>query len=207
MISARYTKLFKSINNSLESRVAELDMQVFKLVDKDMKLLEGRSMINSAMFPVNQMESVMFSQLLASSRMKSDAGTAIAAMKRYIGDAAAEQRKSGRSMENILVDSAKDMYIPVSIVESSSPVGEPAVSYYVARSGNDDIDANIDRSVREQSYNSVLEGRWSEMNEKDMANIEAEFVNLLINSQEEERVREEIVKMFNRTQNVQQLNQ
>ena len=45
------------------------------------------------------------------------------------------------------------------------------------------------------------------MNEKDMANIEAEFVNLLINSQEEERVREEIVKMFNRTQNVQQLNQ
>ena len=207
MISARYTKLFKSINNSLESRVAELDMQVFKLVDKDMKLLEGRSMINSAIFPVNQMESVMFSQLLASSRMKSDAGTAIAAMKRYIGDAAAEQRKSGRSMENILVDSAKDMYIPVSIVESSSPVGEPAVSYYVARSGNNDIDANIDRSVREQSYNSVLEGRWSEMNEKDMANIEAEFVNLLINSQEEERVREEIVKMFNRTQNVQQLNQ
>lgn len=206
MISARYTKLFQSINNSLESRVAELDMPVFKLVDKDMKSLEGRALMNSAQFPANQLESVMFSQLLASSRMKSDAGNAITAMTRYIGDAAAEQRKSGRSMEDIAVESAEDIYIPVSIVESASHVGEPSVSYYVARSGNGNIDENIDRSVREQSYNSVLQGSWSEMNGKDMTNIEAEFVNLLTSSDEEERVREEIVRMFNRTQNVQQLN-
>lgn len=206
MISARYTKLFQSINNSLESRVAELDKPVFKLVDKDMKSLEGRALMNSAQFPANQLESVMFSQLLASSRMKSDAGNAITAMTRYIGDTAAEQRKSGRSMGDIAVESAEDIYIPVSIVESASPVGEPSVSYYVARSGNGNIDENIDRSVREQSYNSVLQGSWSEMNGKDMANIEAEFVNLLTSSDEEERVREEIVRMFNRTQNVQQLN-
>ena len=206
MISARYTKLFQSINNSLEARVAELDMPVFKLVDTDMKVLEGRPQMSSAKFTVNQLESVMFSQLLATSKMKADAGKAIAAMTQYIGDAAQEQRKSGRSMEDIAVDSAEDIFIPVSIIESASPEGEASVTCYVARSGNEEIDSDIDRSVREQSHNSVLQGKWGEMDGKDMAKIEAEFVNMLVNSQVEERVKEEIIKMFNRTQNVQQLN-
>lgn len=206
MISARYTKLFQSINNSLEARVAELDMPVFKLVDTDMKMLEGRAQMNSAGFMVNQLESVMCSQLLAASRMKSDAGNAIAAMTRYIGDATQEQKKSGRSMEDITVETTEDIFIPVSIVESSSPSGVPSVDYYVARSGNENIDSNIDRSVREQSFNSIAEGRWEEADERDMANIEAEFVNLLTNSQEDDRVREEIIRMFNMSQNVKQLN-
>ena len=40
-----------------------------------------------------------------------------------------------------------------------------------------------------------------------MANIEAEFTNLLLNSSEDERVKDEIAKMFNSTKGVQQLNQ
>lgn len=206
MISARYTKLFQSINNSLETRVAELDMPVFRLVDADMKVLDGRLQMNSAMFAVNQMESVMSSQLLAASRMKSDAGKAIAAMTRYIGDAAEEQRKSGRSMEDISVEMAEDIFIPVSIVESVSSEGDASVTCYVARSGNENIDASIDVSVHDQSCNSVQEGKWEDMNEKDLARIETEFVNILVNSELDERVREEIVRMFNNTQNVQQLN-
>ena len=34
MISGRYTKLFRSINNNLQSRIAELDKPVFQLVDR-----------------------------------------------------------------------------------------------------------------------------------------------------------------------------
>ena len=65
MISGRYTKLFKSINNNLEARVAELDMPVFKLVDRDAKLFESRRALNSGQFTVHQLESVLSSQLLA----------------------------------------------------------------------------------------------------------------------------------------------
>ena len=64
MISGRYTKLFKSINNNLEARVAELDMPVFKLVDRDVKLVENRMRLNSAQFTVHQLESVLSSQRL-----------------------------------------------------------------------------------------------------------------------------------------------
>ena len=39
-----------------------------------------------------------------------------------------------------------------------------------------------------------------------MANVEAEFTQLLLNSTEDKRVKDEITKMFNMTKNVQQLN-
>ena len=183
MISGRYTKLFKSINNNLEARVAELDMPVFKLVDRDVRLVESRMRLNSAQFTVHQLESVLSSQLLAASKVKVDAETTLEAITRYVKDSNA-----------------------VSIVESTSAVGTPAVSYYVARSGNSEIDKNIDASVREQSVNSVLHGTWSDIDPNDMANVEAEFTQLLLNSTEDERVKDEITKMFNMTKNVQQLN-
>lgn len=109
-------------------------------------------------------------------------------------------------MQDTRIDSVEDIFIPVSIVESTSAVGTSAVNYYVAKSGNLEIDKNIDASVREQSVNSVLHGTWSEIDPNDMANVEAEFTQLLLNSSEDERVKDEITKMFSMTKNIQQLN-
>lgn len=206
MISGRYTKLFKSINSNLESRVAELDMPVFKLVDRDVRLVESRRRLNSAQFTVNQLESVLSSQLLAASKVKVDAEMAIESISRYVKDSSIQTKKSDASMQDKRIDSLEDLFIPVFIVEAASAVGDPTVNYYVARSGNQEIDRNIDTSVHEQSVNSVLHGVWAEIDPNDMANVEAEFTQLLLNSTDGERVKDEITKMFNQTKNVQQLN-
>lgn len=206
MISGRYTKLFKSINNNLEARVAELDMPVFKLVDRDAKLFESRRALNSGQFTVHQLESVLSSQLLVASKVKVDAEATLDAITRYVKDSSLQAKKSDASMQDTRIDSVEDIFIPVSIVESTSAVGNPAVNYYVARSGNPEIDKNIDASVREQSVNSVLHGSWSDIDPNDMANVKAEFTQLLLNSTEDERVKDEITKMFNMTKDVQQLN-
>ena len=194
MISGRYTKLFKSINNNLEARVAELDMPVFKLVDRDAKLFESRRALNSGQFTVHQLESVLSSQLLAASKVKVDAEATLDAITRYVKDSSLQAKKSDASMQDTRIDSVEDIFIPVSIVESTSAVGNPAVNYYVARSGH------------EQSVNSVLHGSWSDIDTNDMANVKAEFTQLLLNSTEDERVKDEITKMFNMTKDVQQLN-
>lgn len=207
MISGRYTKLFKSINNTLETRVAELDRPVFKLVDRDIKLVESRMKLNSAQFATYQLESVLSSQLIATSKVKVDAETTLDAIIKYVKESNEQTQKSDASMQDTRIDSIEDIYLPVSIVESTSAIGNPAVNYYVARSGNSVIDKNIDASVREQSVNSILKGSWSEIDPNEMANIEAEFTNLLLNSSEDERVKDEIAKMFNSTKGVQQLNQ
>lgn len=156
MISGRYTKLFKSINNNLEARVAELDMPVFKLVDRDVKLVENRMRLNSAQFTVHQLESVLSSQLLAASKVKLNAENTLEAITRYVKDSRTQTQKSDASMQNKKIDSVEDVFIPVSIVESTSAAGNNVVNYYVARSGNPQIDKNIDASVHEQSVNSVL---------------------------------------------------
>lgn len=206
MISGRYTKLFKSINNTLEARVAELDMPVFKLVDRDVNLVESRMKLNSAKFATNQLESILSSQLIATSKVKIDAEKALAVISQYVKDSDAQTRKSDASMQNTKIDSVEDIYLPVSIVESTTAIGNPSVNYYVARSGNASIDKSIDTSVREHSVNSILKGSWSDIDPDDMANIQAEFVNILTKSTDEERVKDEITKMFNMTHDVKQLN-
>lgn len=206
MISGRYTKLFKAINNNLEARVAELDMPVFKLVDRDIKLIDNRMKLNSAKFATNQLESILSSQLITTSKVKFDAGKTLASITRYVSDSDAETKKSEATMHNVKIDSSEDMYLPVSIVEATTAIGSPSVNYYVARSGNASIDKSIDTSVREQSVNSILKGNWSDINSDDMANIQAEFVNILSKSTDDERVKDEITKMFNMTRDVKQLN-
>lgn len=206
MISARYSKLFNSLNIALETRVAELDMPAFKLVQRDMRLIDNRMRMNYAQFATNQVESVLSSQMLLSSKVKVDADNAIGAMKKYVKETHEEQRKTNVSMEDKYIDESQTIYIPVSIVESANPVGSNSVNYYVARSGNEEIDRSIDQSVREHSYNSAIKGNWSEIDGDEMGNVEAEFVNLFMNIEGDERVRNEIIRMFNETQDVQQLN-
>ncbi len=205
MISSRYTKLFKSINNNLEARVAELDMPVFKLVDKDAKVAESRMRLNVAHFTVNQIESILSSQLIANAKIKTDTENALHVISDYVMGTMLQSQKTDGSMSNVKVDSVEEIYLPVSIVESTTSVGKPAVNYYVARSGSGEIDKTIDVSVREHSVNSVLNGVWVDTNHNDMANIEAEFANLMTNSKEEERVKNEIAKMFSRTRGIKQL--
>lgn len=207
MISRRYTKLFKSINNTLEARVVELDRPVFKIVDRDLKLLESRMKLNFAQFATYQLESVLSSQLIATSKVKVNAETTLDAITKYVKESNEQTQKSDASMQDTRIDFIEDIYLPVSIIESTSAIGNPAVNYYVARSGNSVIDKNIDASVREQSVNSILNGSWSEIDSNEMTNIEAEFTNLLLNSSEDKRVKDEIAKMFNSTKGVQQLNQ
>lgn len=206
MISERYTKLFKSINNLLEARVAELDKPVFKLVDRDLKLIESRIKLNSGQFTTNQLETALSAQLIATSKVKINAKKTIDSITRYVEDSNIQSRKTEASMQNIQIDAVEDIYLPVSIVESTSDVGTTSINYYVAKSGNAVIDKNIDISVYEQSVNSILNGDWSEVDPNKMANIEAEFTNILLDSYEDERIKREIVKMFNLTKDVQQLN-
>ena len=205
MITGRYLKVFNSLNHNLEARIAELDTQVFRLVDRDVKLLDSRIGINSARFAVNQLESVLSSQLISTSRVKKDADVTLEKIAQYVKDTRYQTEKSDASMYDVKIDAIEDVYVPVSIVESTTQVGSPAVNYYVARSGNAVIDKNIDASVREQSVNSVLHGSWAPVDPDMMSNVALEFDAILDRYAGDERVKDEIRKMFALTKNVKQL--
>lgn len=205
MISGRYAKLFKTINNNLEARIAELDQPVFKLVDRDIRLAESRQKLNSAHFSIHQSESILSSQLLTTAKVKTDAQNTLNAITQYVKGNNLQSKKSDATLQDTQIESVEDIYIPVSIVESTSALGQPVVNYYVARSENKDIDKDIDASVREHSIKSVLHGSWIKGAEEEMAKIETEFNQLLMQSNEDKRIKDIIQQMFNQTQNIQQL--
>ena len=205
MISGRYAKLFNAINNNLEARVAELDRPVFKLVDRDIRLTESRPKLNSAQFSIHQSESILSSQLLTASKVKADARNTLHTITHYIKGNYLQSKKSDATLQNTQIESVEDIYIPVSIVESTSAIGHPVVNYYVARSENKTIDKDIDASVREHSIKSVLHGTWGKGSEEEMAKIETEFNQLLMCSNEDKRIKDTIQQIFSQTHDVQQL--
>lgn len=206
MITTRYQKLFRTINTNLEMRVAELDMPVFKLVDRDIKVLDSRARLNSALFSVNQMESVLASQMLASSKMKKDADNAMESIRTYVKTENIQAGKSQASMQSRKVDKVQEVFLPVSIIESVSASGTEYVDYHVARTGDDQLDRELDNSVREHSMNAVLRGKWTPMKESRMSRISNEFNSILAESDLEQRVKDEIARMFAGLEGIQQLN-
>lgn len=206
MISGRYAKTFRAINNNLEMRVAELDMPVFKLVQRDMKLLDNRRCFNSARFSSGQLESVLSSQVIAISKIKSDAERTLALITKYVSETDEQTSKSEASMENISIRSVQNIFLPVSIVETTTSVGTPSMNYYVAKSGDQTIDRTLDSSVRESSINAILEGNWSEIDVRELNGVKREFNRILERSSDDERVKAMIAKMFNSTEHIQQLN-
>lgn len=204
-ISARYSKTFRSINNTLQARISQLDAPVFQLVNRDVKLLDSRVRLNSAQFDINQLESIMGSQLIATSKLKLDADKALTAITKYIAETMKQTKQSDASMEERKIDSVEEISLPVSIVESSSETGKTYVNYYVAKSGNQVIDESVNTAVREHSINSVLSGEWEDIKDTEMEKIEFEFSNLIANSDDDNRIKDEIMKMFNASTHIQQL--
>ena len=108
-------------------------------------------------------------------------------------------------MDRTKVESVEELLIPISIVESTTAIGEPAINYYVAKSDNEAIDRRIDGSVHDHSINAVLHGSWSEGDPSERERVDAEFRQLLADRDEDPRVKEEISKMFQSAQAIQQL--
>lgn len=205
MISGRYTKLFKSINNNLEARIAELDMPVFKLVDRDIKLIENRIRLYSAQFSTNQLESILSSQLISTSKIKIDAKTSLNTITEFIRGNGIQEKKTQASMQDTKIDSIENIYIPVSIFEYNTSLGNISINYFIPKTNNIELNKNINNFLNEHSANYISQGSWENMNPIDFDNIKSEFNKILLNFTGNERVKDEIIKMFNNMKNVQQL--
>lgn len=86
MITARYTKLFQTLDSALYSRVRELDEPAVDLMHRDGKRIYRRYESLQASLPVNQLESLQSSQLITVSGTKLNASRAINAMNQFIAD-------------------------------------------------------------------------------------------------------------------------
>lgn len=95
-ITARYTKLFTSLNRALRRRVYELDKPAFKFAVTEIDTLSNRTLQLSATVPVSQNESLLTSQKIMASNLKYRGSRVISLMKDFLTDLNRQKAMTGR---------------------------------------------------------------------------------------------------------------
>lgn len=83
-ISARYTKLFRKINDAFRSRIFDVDRPVADVAETSYGIMEHRVMIAAAARPVLEQDTVGGSASLSVARCKADCAKVIDGMKTYV---------------------------------------------------------------------------------------------------------------------------
>ena len=192
MITARYLKLFNSINRNLKQRVLELDRPTFDFAVGEMAKINNRQYMLTADVPLSQYESVSCSQKILVSNLKMRSNSLINSMTRFIAQSEEQKALSDR----ILVSGADgnaNLAIPVLISES-----------LVDRKGNSTIDIVVDEknlptplkaAVKNTLSMSTAQLTWDDKGKKDEM-VANEFNKLLAKSSASSRVKNMMDKMF-----------
>ncbi len=205
MISNRYGKLFNSLNGALYSRIKELDKATVLLVHRDQSISDSRTRSLVASISVSQNESISTSQLILASKTKSDGVHCINAIHQYIRDVNMQAKQSEDVITNIPVDNAHKIYLPIFITEGSNELGTKSSKYYVPKSDINIIDSTISQGIQAATIDAVKNGSWQPLLAHDKEALDSEFSTLILDSAIESRVKDKIVKMYNKVETITQL--
>lgn len=205
MISSRYGKLFNSLNNALYARIKDLDKAAVLLVHHDQSISNSRMKSLVASVSVNQIESIANSQLILTSKTKSDGVNTINAIHQYIKDVKTQDKQSEDVITNITIDDAHKLYLPIFITEMSNELGTYSTKYFAPKSEVNIIDNTISQGIQTASISAVKDGNWQPVLEEDKHALDSEFSTLIMDSEISDRVKNEIAKMYNRVEAITQL--
>ncbi|MDR3765166.1 MAG: hypothetical protein P4M01_13845 [Acidobacteriota bacterium] len=119
MIAARYTKLFRTLDGALFTRIHQVDQPTVDLVHRDYARIRGRYRAGQASLPQHQLESVQSVQAMAAAAARADTERTIAAMCGFI----AESSRQSALMARIIGPgnaAAAMQYVPLLLAEMDS---------------------------------------------------------------------------------------
>lgn len=198
MISARYLKIFNSINRNLAQRITEVDRPVILFATTEADKVANRSNQMVATVPMGQAESVKTSQTVISSNLKYRAAKAIESIDSFIADSRTLNSITDRILlPRRMAEAVETLCVPVCIAESNiDGNGNMQTRIQVSEIG---IGKDARQSVETRVAAAYREGalQW-----KGQAQINPEVENyfnqLVAKSGLSERQRKMVVEMFGR---------
>lgn len=132
MISARYTKLFNSLNRNLRDRIMAVDEPIMKLVLKDAERTDSRPASLTALVPLMQQEAITNSQTILASEVKYKGVEAIETMSNFLASMKRQDELSRKILlPKQLNEDSRMMFIPVVVTESNfDSTGATVVNIY-----------------------------------------------------------------------------
>jgi len=203
VISSRYTKLFRSLDIALLSRIHELDMPLMDLVQKDIARMEGRTRRLQATVPVHQAESVASSQKITASATRARTSHVIGAMSQFIQESNSQNRltESILSHESAYVDVT--VLLPVCLVEYDSFQPEQRQwQYHAPTPRTPEIAQQIKSGIERGIFPSLPRIEWKQQEVIDRDHVVQCFHQLTERAQPNERVRAHMGRMLASSQSL-----
>jgi len=201
MIAVRYTKLFRSLDTALLSRIHELDTLLVDLVHKDIARLASRTRELQASVPVHQMESVTSSQRIAASATRAKASIAIGAMSRFIQESNQQDRLSTSILSVENTDSDSTLLLPFALVDCDSmQTRQRQWQYHTPTTAAPDVARQIKGAIEQGVFPALTRIEWREQEPKERENVALYLQQFVDGAKLNERVRAHIVRMFSAAQ-------
>lgn len=197
MIAARYTKLFKSLDGALFSRIHEQNMPLLDLVTKDIMRLNSRTLALQASVPVHQLESVSTSQEIVAAVTKAEASQAVGGIARFIQ----ESSQQGRLTRSILGREAESenaaMLVPIGLVECDSlKTQKQQWLHYTPFMPTADLTKRLEGALERMFLPALQQMGWQRQESPDRDKVSQSFQHLLIQAHLNERVIAHMNRMY-----------
>ena len=195
MISARYAKLFGSLNQEMKNRIAELDKPVMQFCTHNIKQLQNRIYGLVSGVPVLQSESLSAMQAIAAARLKSNAQGLIESVADYVKNDQRQQQTT-ENLWNADSYTTGTYYVPVVIDEEYSDGRKGLITLKE--------NPNLRKHLGEMAYQQTIQKlnnakdtlEWKQ-DDETVANVANGYMEMVEKSELPKRIKDLMMKMFN----------
>ena len=198
MIVRRYSKLFGSLNSALKTRIYELDKPVVIMVNKDMQLSNHRVLQGFANISTHQNESLRLNTEMMVSKTKKDSEKMLGCIHGFTRNNLVQKKITDELMRNGIGECTQDIYVPLMIYSSSSNTGADT-RVYMPQSGDEVLDAKMEREAHNKAVLLVNDNYWTQRESNDRMMLEAEYKTLVSQSNTSDKVKKLALELFEKS--------
>lgn len=195
MISARYAKLFGSLNQEMKNRIAELDKPVMQFCTHNIKQLQNRIYGLVSGVPVLQSESLSAMQAIAAARLKSNAQGLIESVADYVKNDQRQQQTT-ENLWNADSYTTGTYYVPVVIDEEYSDGRKGLITL----KENPTLRKHLGEMAYQQTIQKLNNAKdtleWKQ-DDETVANVANSYMEMVGKSELPKRIKDLMMKMFN----------
>lgn len=194
MISARYAKLFGSLNKELKNRITELDKPLMQYCSQNVKQLQNRIYGLVSGVPMLQSESLTAMQAIAAARLKHNAQQLI----EHLADYAKHDKQQKDTTEGLWCSGEQEVvyYVPIVIDEEDTDSRKGAVSL----KENPTLRKHLDEVSYQQTVQAVSSASSSlnwQQSDETVINVANNYMAMVEKSELPKRIKDLMASMFN----------
>lgn len=194
MISARYAKLFGSLNQELKNRITELDKPLMQYCTQNIKQLQNRIYGLVSGVPVLQSESLTAMQAIAAARLKHNAQDLIENVAEYVKHDKQQQDTTDRLWNEGQQEVV--YYVPMVFDEEDTEARKGIISL----KENPTLRKHLDEVAYQQTVqnlnNAANSLNWQQSDET-IANVANNYMEMVEKSELPKRIKDLMTGMFN----------